>query len=67
MAAKSLAVGLVSTLAWMFVSSALIIANKRVYTSGLPYPMFVTGVGQLMSAVAGVLLGSLSRKRTRCV
>lgn len=58
-------VGLTSTVAWMFVSSALIIANKRVYTGGFPYPMFVTGVGQLASALGGVALGILGGKRRR--
>lgn len=41
-APRSAAVGAASTLAWMAVSSALIIANKRVYAGGFPYPMFVT-------------------------
>ncbi|KAI8476089.1 MAG: triose-phosphate transporter family-domain-containing protein [Monoraphidium minutum] len=63
--ARSAAAGMASTLAWMFVSSALIIANKRVYTSGFPYPMFVTGLGQLASAAGGVVLIRLSGKRSR--
>ncbi|GBF98138.1 sugar phosphate phosphate translocator [Raphidocelis subcapitata] len=63
--APSAAAGAASTLAWMFVSSALIIANKRVYASGFPYPMFVTGVGQLASAAGGVVLGWLSGRRSR--
>lgn len=67
MATVSAAAGLLATLLWMALSSALIIANKRVYTSGFPYPMFVTGVGQLASAAGGVLLGWLSGKRSRSV
>lgn len=63
--ARNYLVGLMSTLTWTLVSSALIIANKRVYASGFPYPMFVTGVGQLASALGGMLMGMLSGKRNR--
>jgi hypothetical protein len=62
---RAAAAGLVATLAWMLVSSALIIANKRVYSSGFPYPMLVTGLGQLASAAGGLLLAKLGGRRSR--
>lgn len=62
---RAAAAGLAATAAWMFFSSALIIANKRVYTGGFPYPMFVTGVGQIATAAGGAALGRLAGLRGR--
>lgn len=59
------AVGLAATLAWMAVSSALIVANKRVYAGGFPYPMLVTGVGQLATAAGARALSALAGERQR--
>jgi len=54
-AAKSdswrLLVAVSSSLLWMISSSALIIANKQLYDGPLPYPMMVTGLGQVGASV----------------
>jgi hypothetical protein len=39
-----------SSLLWMISSSALIIANKQLYDGPLPYPMMVTGLGQVSAS-----------------
>eukprot|EP00878_Enallax_costatus_P010802 GHUV01011279.1.p1 GENE.GHUV01011279.1~~GHUV01011279.1.p1 ORF type:complete len:185 (+),score=41.48 GHUV01011279.1:510-1064(+) len=52
------AAGLVSTLLWCLTSSMLIIYNKQLYDGGLPYPLMVTGMGQMFSAFAGLLLAA---------
>lgn len=45
--AAGLLAGLVSTLLWCGASSCLIIYNKALYVSGFPYPLMVTGLGQV--------------------
>jgi len=53
-----LIVGFLSTALWMLFSSALIILNKNLYRMGFQYPFFVTGMGQLFSALGGMALVS---------
>lgn len=45
--------GVLFTLLWMFFSSALIIMNRHLYKIGFAHPCFVTGVGQIVSAIGG--------------
>ncbi len=48
--------GAISTVLWMFLSTALIVANKRIYAQGFSHPFFVTGMGQVFSALGGLVL-----------
>lgn len=48
--------GFLSTALWCFVSSTLIVLNKSLYKGGFPYPMMVTGLGQVCQGVAGYLV-----------
>lgn len=48
--------GVAATLLWMAFSSLLIIYNKRLYQAGFGFPMFVTGMGQVFSALGGWVL-----------
>jgi hypothetical protein len=52
-----LATGFVSTLLWCFASSTLIVVNSGLYKGGFPYPMMVTGIGQVRQGVCGRRLG----------
>ncbi|KAF6258385.1 triose-phosphate transporter family-domain-containing protein [Scenedesmus sp. NREL 46B-D3] len=52
------AAGLVSTVLWCMASSLLIICNKDLYDTGFAYPLMVTGIGQVFSAVTGLLLAA---------
>jgi hypothetical protein len=65
--AAASASGLASTLLWMLFSSALIIANKRVYAAGFAYPMLVTGLGQIASAFGGFAMAWGSGRRSRAL
>jgi hypothetical protein len=40
------------SLMWCFFSSALIIMNKQLYDNGLPFPMTVTGMGQVRGTLS---------------
>ncbi len=44
---QEVAAGLVSTLLWCLSSSLLIIYNKELYDNGFPFPLMVTGMGQV--------------------
>lgn len=48
--------GMGSCLLWMLFSTALIIFNKRLYAIGFEYPFFVTGMGQVFSAIGGLFM-----------
>lgn len=54
-----------STIAWMFLSSAVILLNKDLYAMGFEQPMFVTGAGQLFSALGGLAIAALGWQRLR--
>lgn len=58
-ASGRVAAGVLSTAAWMVVSSALIIYNKQAYMQGLTFPFLITGLGQIFSAIGGLLIVSL--------
>mmetsp|Transcript_23309 Transcript_23309/g.59602 ORF Transcript_23309/g.59602 Transcript_23309/m.59602 type:complete len:393 (-) Transcript_23309:96-1274(-) len=45
--------GFFCTVLWMLFSSALIILNKHLYRMGFEHPCFVTGMGQVFSAMGG--------------
>jgi hypothetical protein len=45
-----MAAGLVSTVLWCLASSTLIVINNSLYKGGFPYPMMVTGIGQVRAA-----------------
>ena len=49
-----LAAGFMSTVLWMFASSALIVINNTLYQGGFPYPMMVTGLGMVSCGGGGV-------------
>lgn len=51
-----LAAGLTSTLLWCFASSTLIVINNSLYQGGFPFPMMVTGLGQVGAFAPGCLL-----------
>lgn len=53
---SAVALATLSTISWMFFSSALIILNKDVYQLGFQRPFFVTGMGQLFSLLGGLAL-----------
>eukprot|EP00887_Chlorella_sp_A99_P004993 scaffold4.g4993.t1 len=50
-----LVVAILSSLAWMAVSSALILLNKELLSHGFRYPMALSGLGMLFSSVASYL------------
>ena len=54
--ASRLLLGIVSTVTWMFFSSALIILNNNLYKMGFQRPFFVTGCGQLFSLLGGLAM-----------
>lgn len=47
----ALAAGVFSTLLWGFASSSLIVMNNSLYQNGFPFPMMVTGIGQVRVCV----------------
>eukprot|EP00879_Flechtneria_rotunda_P019726 GHRR01020728.1.p1 GENE.GHRR01020728.1~~GHRR01020728.1.p1 ORF type:complete len:176 (+),score=61.82 GHRR01020728.1:589-1116(+) len=50
--------GAVSTVLWCITSSLLIVYNKQLYSNNFPFPLMVTGMGQVFSALAGLLLAA---------
>jgi hypothetical protein len=52
--------GLIVTITWMALSTALIVSNKRLYSLGFTHPCFVTGMGQVFSALGGAALAKVA-------
>lgn len=46
------AIAVIASLAWMGVSSGLIMLNKNLLSNGFPYPMALSGLGMAFSWVA---------------
>ncbi|KAL6751170.1 hypothetical protein V8C86DRAFT_2784101 [Haematococcus lacustris] len=62
---QQLMVGVGATLLWMACSSALIILNNKLYRMGFVHPFFVTGMGQVFSALGGYVLVQLGAAQLR--
>lgn len=62
---QQLLTAVASTIAWMFLSSAVILLNKNLYALGFERPMFVTGAGQLFSALGGLAIVAMGWQRLR--
>eukprot|EP01023_Acetabularia_acetabulum_P009341 TRINITY_DN14168_c0_g1_i1.p1 TRINITY_DN14168_c0_g1~~TRINITY_DN14168_c0_g1_i1.p1 ORF type:complete len:331 (+),score=43.39 TRINITY_DN14168_c0_g1_i1:124-1116(+) len=45
--------GVLATVAWMWVSSAMILYNKYIYSQGFVFPFMATAAGQAFSAAGG--------------
>jgi len=48
-------VAVVSSIAWMGVSSGLILLNKSILSNGFPYPMALSGLGMGFSSIASYI------------
>jgi hypothetical protein len=48
-------IAVVSSIAWMGVSSGLILLNKSILSNGFPYPMALSGLGMGFSSVASYI------------
>lgn len=48
-------IAVVASLAWMAVSSGLILLNKELLSSGFHYPMALSGLGMAFSATASYM------------
>ena len=48
-------IAIVSSIAWMSVSSGLILLNKSILSNGFPYPMALSGLGMGFSSIASYI------------
>ncbi|KAG7674874.1 putative sugar phosphate/phosphate translocator [Nannochloris sp. 'desiccata'] len=48
-------IAIVSSIAWMSVSSGLILLNKSILSNGFPYPMTLSGLGMGFSSIASYI------------
>jgi len=48
-------IAIVSSIAWMAVSSGLILLNKSILSNGFPYPMALSSLGMCFSSVASYI------------
>lgn len=55
MGQSQVVIAIIASLAWMGVSSGLILLNKDLLSHGFPYPMALSGLGMLFSGIASTI------------